>query len=124
MGIAANATKPIHSTYRATQRILSPRRYTDRIFVYLAKMKRSLIVYGVMGIASLMIINQASYMGLLYMIRHRYDENQQFSLLGMDMVWIYKWLNIPYHGSDHDPLQQGDCNKKGDDRNDTIDDDG
>ena len=34
------------------------------------------------------------------MIRHRYDKNKQFSLLGMDMCWIYQWLNIPYHGSD------------------------
>ena len=102
--IAENAAKPIHSTYRATQRMLSPRRYTDRIFAYLAKMRTSLIVYGVMGIASLVIVNQASYMGLLYMIRHRYDHNKRFSLLGVDMVWIYQWLNIPYHGSE----QRGD----------------
>ena len=55
------------------------------------------MIYGFIGIASIMIVNQLSYMGLLYMIRHRYDQDMEFKLLGLDMTWIYKWLNIPYN---------------------------
>eukprot|EP01084_Bolivina_argentea_P125618 222544_1 len=92
------ATKPIYSTYKATQNIINPNKWTNKLFNYFNRIKTWILIYGCVGIASLMIVNQFSYMGLLYMIRHRYDENKKITLFGMDMVWIYKWLNIPYNG--------------------------
>ena len=87
--IAASATKPIHSTYKATQKILNPNRWTTKLFGFLSKMKTRIMVYGCVGIASLMIVNQLSYMGLLYMIRHRYEENKKVTLFGIEMVRLF-----------------------------------
>ena len=68
-------------------------------------MKRYLLIYGCVGIASLMVVNQLSYMGLLYMIRHRYDEDNEAKIFGIDMSWIYQWLNIPYNQQLHETRQ-------------------
>jgi len=94
--IATAATKPIHSTYRATQRILSPTRWTNKLWMLANRVKTWLIIYGCVGVASFMMVNQLSYMALLYMVRHRYDTDVNRTLLGMDMAWMYEWLNIPY----------------------------
>eukprot|EP00483_Globobulimina_turgida_P010693 UN10714 len=81
-------------------------------------MKIWLMIYGCVGITSLMIVNQLSYMGLLYMIRHRYEENKKISLFGVDMVWIYHWLNIPYDGDIHSQKNKLLKNQDGDSQND------
>ena len=104
--IASTATKPITSTYKATQRILNPNRYLNKIWDWVQKIKRYILIYGCIGIASLMIVNQFSYMGLLYMIRHRYDEENEMKVFGIDMTWIYTWLNIPYNEKLHEQRQQ------------------
>lgn len=104
--IASAATKPITSTYKATQRILNPNRYLNKIWNWVQKMKRYILIYGCIGIASIMIVNQMSYMGLLYMVRHRYDEDNEMKVFGIDMTWIYTWLNIPYNEKLHEKRQE------------------
>ena len=64
-------------------------------------MKTYLLIYGFIGIGSIMVVNQLSYMGLLYMVRHRYDEDNEMKVFGVDMTWIYQWLNIPYNQKLH-----------------------
>merc|ERR1712154_262665 len=82
--------RPFNSSYTAMQKILDPNRWRKPFI----QMKRCLLVYGSLSVASLMAVNQMSYMALLYLIRHRYDENNKVQLFGMDMVWIHRWLNI------------------------------
>ena len=78
-------------------------------------MRTSLLVFGFAGAASLFSVNSLVYMALLSLIRHRYDDDAaQRTVLGVEMAWLYRWLNIPHCGDGQATEDDGKGEKDGD----------
>eukprot|EP01084_Bolivina_argentea_P236393 397480_1 len=103
--ISSSATNSMKSTYKTIQKLLNPNTWTSKLYASISRIKHWILIYGFVGIVSLMVVNQLSYMGLVYAVRHRYDENHKLQLFGMDMSWIYNWLNIPFDKTNKETIK-------------------
>lgn len=82
-------------------------------------MRFSIITYCVLGISMFMMVNQSTYISLVYIIRHRYDAEflQKHPFLATNMKVLCLWMNVPY-------VQYSETQLEGNESKDDVSEDG